>query len=42
MFQIGRDCRELRKSGLEVFDDFGGDDVGVFAISACRVSDSAI
>ena len=33
-FQIGRDFGELGKRGLEVFDDFGGDDVVIGKIGA--------
>ena len=34
LLQIRCDFGELRKRGLEVFNDFGGDDVGIGEVGA--------
>ena len=40
--EVGRDFGELGEGGLEVFDDFGGDDIGVGKIRCLRFSRSPI
>jgi hypothetical protein len=34
LLKIRRNFRKLSKSGLEIFDNFGGDDIGIGRIGA--------
>jgi hypothetical protein len=38
LLQVRRDFGELGESGLEVFDDLGGDDVGIRLALSSRLS----